>query len=90
MSYLNEIQITMKKKKLDLKKLKVDSFITDESKIKAGLQNIEDEPIDAGTIWTFCGCTGGCTDGCTRTSPIICLQTAWNCTYGGCTDDCVA
>lgn len=77
----------MKKKKLDLKKLKVDSFITDKKKLTGGKEVgiITDLPS---WLWTGCDCTDGCTDGCTRTQ-FPCLQTEWNCTEGGCTRDCL-
>ena len=63
----------MKKKKVILKSLKVNSFVTKE--VKGGNADF--------TVWTLCnGCTGGCTDGC---GP---LETWGNCTQLYCTNDC--
>jgi hypothetical protein len=43
---------------------------------KKSVSNLNPQEINGGRF------TRGCTDGCTP------LQTAWNCSHGGCTNDC--
>ncbi|WP_312793481.1 class I lanthipeptide [Sphingobacterium sp.] len=62
----------MRKKKLDLQKLVF------EKEVGTNLSEAQSKDVKGAGV----AFTDGCTDGCTP------LATQWNCTYGGCTNNC--